>query len=901
MIRPGIRRFFSLALRRRDRIEREVDDELRAHLEHRVQQLIARGVSPDDAWEQARARFGVFDESTERLKQHAHARERRMRWSEWIDVVAGDVKYALRQLRKAPGFSIAVALTLAFGIGANAAMFGIVDRLLLRAPDHVRDPERVVEFVVSWDYKGMPLTQRSFPYFTYDVFRRELKSVEHIAVQTYPSPVPLGRGENAQQLNGAQVSASFFPLTGVRPELGRFFAPDEDLPPNGQDVAVLGYGAWQRVFGGDRGIIGKTIELGRRPFTVIGVAPRGFTGLELEAVDVWVPITAAGNLRWLREPNWMTVRNATWMRMVARLKPGYTAAQLAAESTPLNIAYGETRWSDGVDRPVMTAPSILESNRSTRGPVAKVAALLGGLSVIVLLIACANVANLLLSRSVRRRQELAIRLALGVSRGRLAAQLLVETLVLAVLGGVGACGVAWVGGSLARSMIFGDVVWADLPVDTRVLAYVAAATVASALVAGLAPALRGSRADLTVALKSGAREGRSATDRTRTTILLAQSALSVVLLVVTGLFVRSLDAVYNVHLGMEPERVVLGRMNLGQAQYTPEQSYALFLDIAARLRAMPEFESVSLASTIAGNNSFGYRVFVPGMDSLPQPRSGGPFFNAVDPYFFRTVGTRMLQGRTFTTADSRTAAPVAIINETMAKMIWPQGNAIGKCIRIGADTAPCATIVGVAERSRRQNWIEGETFQVMVPLDQMPNRGRLLLARPRGAVDARAIVRVRQVMQTAAPGLPYAEVQPLVRLYDRELRPWKLGATMLGAFAGLALFLVALGLFATLSFAVAQRTREIGVRIALGARGTQVVTMIMRQGLLLVAVGAAVGVSVSLWGGRFVQPLLFETSPRDVLVFAASFGVLSLVAAVAIGLPAFRASRIDPIAALRED
>lgn len=899
MLRPGVRRLFSLGLSSRDRVERDVDEELHAHLELRVMQLMKRGYTAQAAEREALARFGEFRRASAQLKKSAVQRERRMNWRMFLDSARQDVRVSVRGLLRKPGFAVAVALTLAFGIGANAAMVGIVDRLLLRAPEHVQHPEEIVTLGVRWTQENEVYTQPTFSYAAYKAFRDRLTTASKVGMTTNSALIPLGLGEGSRLITSLQTNADYFSMIGARPSLGRFLMPADDREPTGEPVAVISHGFWKSEFASDPNAIGRTINLAGNSYTVVGVAPAGFMGFELSPVDVWIPIMAAGPLGIMKTSEWMTTRQSTWIRVYARLKPGISPLQLAAEATPINESDGEPRMKNLKVRAI--AVPLTQWLRETRGQVSKVATLLAGLSLIVVLIACTNVVNLMLSRAANRRQEVAVRLALGVTRVRLAVQLLSETFVLAALGAVGACVVAWAGGIAARVLIFGERNWAGTPVDSRIAVYILLLSVGAAVVAGLVPLLQSRSLSLTSTLKSGAREGRRSMDVARSAILVSQAALSVLLLVTTGLFARSLQSINNLSLGMQPNRVILGRMNTSYANITPERRDELFRLMADRLRLSASVQSVALSTTIAGHNSMGSLLFVPGIDSIMTPAGGGPYLTGGSPGFFATVGTRILAGRDFTESDNATSLPVAIVNETMARKLWPGQSAIGRCIKLSAITDPCITVVGVSENSRRQNWIEEEIFQVAQPLEQSPSKARILLVRPKGTIDAQSMATVRQVMQGAAPGLPYAEVRPLASLYDAELRPWRLGAGMLGAFALLALFLVAVGLFATLSFAVSQRSHEIGVRMALGARQSQVVRLIMRQGLILAGIGTAIGGVVAFAGGTIVESMLFNVAAHDARVFLTAIGVLSSIAVAATTIPALRAARIDPVRALRSE
>lgn len=821
-----------------------------------------------------------------------------MNWRTFFDAVKQDVGYSLRGIRRKPGFALAVAVTLALGIGANAAMVGIVDRLLVRAPEHIRDADQIVVLGARWTYENRVITQPTFSYVAYRAFQKGLSNASHVGMTTSPADVPIGSGAEARTIKAAQTNSEFFSMLGVRPLAGRFLVSTDDREPDGEAVVVISYSFWMREYNGDRNAVGRAIDIAGARYTIVGIAPRGFTGMSLSPIDMWLPIAGAGALR-THASNWLTDKQSTWIRVYARLKPGVSPEQLAAQATPIN-------WSEGEPRHLQTgakavAVPMLQDLRESRGPVATVATLLAALSLIVVLIASTNVANLMLSRAVSRRQEVAVRLALGVTRTRLAVQWLSETFVFASLGAAGACAIAWLGGISARVLIFGDKEWAGSPLDSRVVWYIAIVTLVAALFAGLIPVFQSRNASLTATLKSGAREGRRSGDAIRSAILVGQAALSVLLLVTAGLFVRSLDAVRHLPLGMQPDRVILGRMNTFYAKIPTERKDELFRLMVEQLRKSPLVESATLSTTVAGHNTQTSRLFVPGFDSLPHPPGGGPYLTGVQPEFFQTVGTRIVAGRNFDESDSPTSLPVAIVNQTMATTLWPNESALGRCIKLDAASRPCITVVGVSENSRRQNWIEEEIFQIAQPITQAQSRARILLVRPRAGVDAQSLSLVRSVMQGAAPGLPFAEVIPLTSLYDGELRPWRLGAGLLGAFAVLALFLVSVGLFATLSFAVSQRTQEIGVRMALGARKRQVVQLVMRQGLMLAAIGGAIGVTVALAGGRVVESLLFGVSTKDAGVFAVALLVLGTVAAIATCIPALRATRINPVRALRSE
>jgi predicted permease len=911
MKRPGIPRTFRLALRRRDHLEHEVRDEIEHHLELAIESLVASGLTRDEARSEALRRLGgapSIDDVHRRLVAAAQQRENRMRLTERFDAIRDDTRYALRKLRRSPGFAIAVALTFALGIGANATMVGLVDRLLLRGPAGVDHPERILALKATWTWEGPPGNQSTFPYPTYEAFRTGLMNagvgVEDVGATIWrPIDISLGLGEGARSAKATLVSATYFTTLGTRPELGRFFLPDEDVQPVGAPVLVISHALWKRVYDGSRSVLGREVEIGKRRYTIVGVAPKGFTGAEVGSVDVWIPISSAEGLRFMGS-DWATTRNGTWIRVLARLRSGVDPAPVIARATVINREKGEVRMTK-LGATIVAMPLTLAIRDSNEETTAKVATLLAGVSALVLLIACANVANLLLARALRRRHEVAVRLALGVSRTRLIAQLLTESLLLALLGGIAALLIVQWGGTLVRGIILGDLGWTESPVDGRVLAYTFVAAMLTGVVAGLVPALQATRQQLTDALKpAGTRDGTAQRVRLRTFLLVAQAALAVILLVGAGLFVRSMGNLRALPLGMEPDRVLLVTMDMKPLGPRPGETDALFRRLEERVRALPGVRGAAVALTVAGRGSYLSSLTIPGRDSLPDAPGGGPFFNSVRPDYFAVMGTRILRGRTFTDADETMPIRSVIINETLARLAWPGEDALGKCVQLGTDTMPCATVVGIAENSRRQDWIEEENLQVYQPLPPTtaPWMGaRLLVVRPANGDPASLIPDVRHAIQQTAASLPYAEIRPLETLYASELRPWRLGATMFGIFGALAVVLAAVGLYGVVSLTVTQRTRELGVRIALGAKSGDVVRLVMRQGVRVVMVGAVLGIATAVAAGPMIEPLLFRVPAREPWIYVGVVTLLFIVAIIASIVPSWRATRVDPAVALRAE
>ena len=553
----------------------------------------------------------------------------------------------------------------------------------------------------------------------------------------------------------------------------------------------------------------------------------------------------------------------------------------------------------------MTLGSIV----TARGPLrthevqsARIALWLGGVAAIVLLIACANVANLLLARSARRRREIAVRLALGVGRGRLARQLLTESLMLAVLGAAAGLVFARWGGIAFRVALLPGVTWPHSPVSANVLVVTVAITLVTGLLTGLAPAFQASRPDVVGSLKSGAREGTFRRTRTRSALLIAQAALSVVLLVGAGLFVRSLMRVAGQNMGFDARSVLLVDADLFSVDHSSEAIRSFYETALERVQHLPGVISAARATSVPFYSAMSTALHIPGRDSLPHVKDGGPYVIRVTPGYFETMGTRVVHGRGFSDTDVKGAPRVAVVGETMARMIWPGENAIGKCMQVGGKTAPCTEVVGIAEDAHRSDIHPVPVLQYYIPIAQTQTTGAggVLFARVSGDPAAH-IVAVRGAVQAIAPDLPFVNVRPLQSLIDPSIRPWRLGATMFAVFGALSLVIAAIGLYGVVTYDVSQRGHEFGVRMALGAQRTDVLRLVLLDGVRLAAVGIALGALVALALSRFVAPLLFETSPRDPIVFGTVVLVLLTVAVTASLLPGRRATRVDPAEALRTE
>jgi predicted permease len=803
-------------------------------------------------------------------------------------------------VRRSPGFAAVVALTLGLGVGANATMFGIIDRLLLRPPAMLHAPGETGRVYLTFvTEEGEEHIRSNMSYKRYLELREGTTSFAQTAA-FFNRPMVVGDGTRAERLGVGQVSASFFPFFGVRPALGRFFTPEEDSAPVGSPVVVLAHGFWRSRFGGDSAILGARLAIGSEAYTIIGVAPRGFSGVDPRALAAFIPITSAAGQT---STDYHLNHSTMWMEMIARRKPGVSPEAAAAD---LTAAFRRSLAAEAEARPREVAESRvqLESILLERGPrqgdSAKVATWLGGMSVIVLLIACANVANLLVARALRRRREIAVRIALGAGRARLLRQLLTESVMLAGIGGAAGLLLAHWGGGVLRSVLLPDVEWGSTLADLRTLLFTGAAAVTTGILAGVAPVAQTGRRDVAGDLKAGSREGTRRQSGLRTALLVAQAALSVILLVGAGLFVRSLHNVRSLDMGYDAGRVLyvtIDERRAGNRSWSQEAR--LFEPYQARATGLPYVEAVSTTLTIPFWIGIVEDIYVPGIDSVG--RLGQFFLHAVGPDYFATMGTRLRRGRAFTEAD-RAGAPLAIIvSESMARRLWPGTDPLGQCVRVGADTMPCRMVVGVSQDIHGQDLRAEARYQYYVPSAQ--RRGWQvsgLVVRVRG--DARrAAEPLRRDLQAIATGNSYVDVRPLQDIVDPEVRPWRLGATMFGVFGLLALVMAAVGLYSVIAYDVAHRTHELGVRVALGARAAHVLRLVVGQGVRVSVVGVALGAALALVAASRIGGLLYQVRPADPITFITVAAMLLLVAVAASLVPALRATRVDPTVALRAD
>jgi predicted permease len=895
-----IRRLFRLPSTE-STVARDVDDEIAFHIEARATDLMACGYSAEDARRIAEREFGDVAGARSELASIDRVTVRRERRASWRDALRQDAVLALRGMGRDRAFTLTVVVTLALGIGVNSAMFGITDRLLLSAPPHVVDPDNVVRVLYEHSpVAGERVRSAALPYPDYALLRSVGAFAETGAY--FPTMAVLGVDGVSTEIRLGQATATFFSLLGVQPAHGRFFRAEEDAVPRGLPVVVLSHALWQSRFGGDRRVIGSMVDIDNGRYEVIGVAPRGFNGIELQPIDAWVPVSAVGRLMGGEE--WYAFRGLHYLRAVARLRDGVEAAAARAQASAVFVAGNAERFAGDTMAKVLFGNVIAArapvTERSSSQRSGQIALWLLGVSLLVVLIACVNVTNLLLARGMRRQRAIGVRIALGIGRARLAAQTLTETLLISLCAAVLGLVLAHWAGQLARGILLPDVEWTGSPVSRRVVLFTAASALLCALLASLAPALHAMRTSVHTLLGPGGRSTYRGS-RLRSGLVALQATLSVLLLIGAGLFLRSLREAGRIALGYEPDRVVAFSYHNRGLDWNRERTLALYDASLQRVRSLPQVEAAALSITEPLWSMLWGFLRVPGLDSIPTTRAIISTSVSVD--YFRTVGARVLQGRAFTPQDVTGTASVALVTESLARLLWPRESALGKCIITSAEQgAPCREVVGVVEDTRYHAVLEEPALMYYLPLAQVPGRGSMrgLLVRMRGDIDA-GIRGVREALRSLEPNLPYLLATPLQDRVAPELMPWRLGAVLFSAFGALALALAGLGLYGVVAYDVAQRRREVGVRMALGARAANVLRMVLGDAVRVIVSGLVTGVVAAVVAARWVEPLLFHVSARDPLVHAAVAGVLLVSALVAATLPAVRAARLQPTEALRDD
>ena len=876
----------------REQFDHEMEDELAFHLEMSERDKQRDGAAPDDAKAGARREVGSLGKALEDSREV-------WGWS-WLEGAARDLRYSVRRLADSPGFTLTAVGSLAIGLAAVTTIFTLINAVLLR-PLPGRDPGQLVTIFTS-DFSG-PLYGAS-SYADYLDFRANAKTLRALAAYG-PGQMILAAEQRAEPVAVEDVTTNYFDVLGVRMHLGRGFVGSgaEGTAPRAE--AVLGYRMWQEL-GGEPDWIGKTVRLGGLPFTLVGVVEEGFQGITRGMrVDVWRPVEAA------RSAEWRSERGNRALILVGRLGTDDVEAarsEFAVLASRQYQAYPEA-WRDRFDKPrVVTVESERESRifPMFRKPVLAFLGLLASAAALVMVVACANVAGLYLVRATQRTREISVRLALGAGRGRVVRQLVIESGLAAALAAVVALGAAYLAArtSLASLPQMPFKVGLDLSVDSAVFLFGGAAATFTAIAFGLAPALRVSRVDLRGAMAGAGTATRGGESSwLRNAFLVAQVAVSTVLLVAAGLLWRSFSNAETIDLGFNPEGVVMATVDLGAAGYDETAGQAFFTELEGRLKALPGVESATIAAAVpmsaAASSRRGFSV----EDYQPAPSEDMEiYFNYVSPQYLETLRITLKQGREITAQDVQGRPLVALVNEAFVRRFWPGQNAVGKHVGTGSPNPERpefpVEVIGVVSDARYQSLSDPVTPRVYLPLAQRYENDAFVLVRTEGSVDD-ALRQMQAAIREVGPAVPVFHVKTLHDHVGIMLWPVRTAALLAAAMGAVALTLTAMGLYGMVAYSVRQRTKEVGIRSALGAGSQRLAVMLMGQGFRLTLVGLTLGLGAAFGVTRFAEFLLYGVSPVDPWTFAGIAGLLTAVVTLGCWIPARRAARGNPVQALR--
>jgi len=831
--------------------------------------------------------------------------------------LSNDIRYACRTFRREPAFVAGIVLTFGLVIGTNAAMFGLVRRLMLAPPPGVEDAERVVRAATSLTADdGSVFTMETTSYPTFRDLAGLDRTFAAVAAVAGDS-VTTGEGADLAEVPAVEVSGQYFAVLGVRAAAGRLFGPSDDALPNGNDVVVLSHAFWQRRFAGEASAVGQQLVVDGQRLTIIGVTPRGFNGTDLAPADLFIPLTTAMRNR---GPGWWSDPRIRMVSIVAHLRRGVTVKE--AESLALRTLR-ETQPASGTNRlTAVLLESVVPGRAARTTPQARIALWLTGVSVIVLLIATANVGTLLLLRAAKRRREAAVRLSLGARRMQLARQSVIESVLLSLAGCVlGLVLAHWIG-TIVRATLLPNVAALTELILPRVLVASVGVALAAGLLASLGPIAQLGRGDLSSELRTGGGHGASGRVAYQHALVAVQVALSMVLLIGAGLFVRSLERVQSQDLGFSTARLLHVTLEFRGPTPGPEHDRAL-AEAAQRVGIVPGVTGVTVVQGMPFSSHNIPPIHVPGY-AMPSPAAQQlPIMYAATPAYLDMMGVTLREGRLFTRADTAGTPLVVLVNETMARTMWPGRSAIGGCVQAGhvddpmlgdpmsaAAFLPCRMVVGVVRDSRarslRTEGNEARLMQYYVPLGQAPAAPVAnipeyhgILVRTAGEPE-RWVTPIQRIIQGTSSRPVYARVSPYQTLIDPQLRSWRLGATLFSAFGVLALTIAAVGLFAVVSYLVTQRTQEIGIRLALGGSASAVAGLVVRDAVKVAAVGAVIGAAIAVAAAPLVQSMLFETSARQPSILVGAALALLAVAVGAAAVPAWRAGRVSPMTVLRD-
>jgi len=816
-----------------------------------------------------------------------------------IDNLLQDIRFGIRTLRKSPGFTAVAVLSLALGIGVNTAIFSLINAVILRPLPVISESNRLVWFRAPMSYPNFEEYRE-----TNDVFAGMLASGGK-------AEFSMGGSDEPNLVQGEFVTADYFSTLGISVSMGRAFLPEEDQASGAHSVVVVSNNLWQNRFGGDPSLIGKTVILNGLNFTVVGIAPKGFIGTEVGINrDLWVPMamysqlnppaTTASNTA----PDRLRNRNVYWLNVIARLKPGVTRQQAEAAMTTIAeqsaTAHNESNLDERL-RSVQLVPVAGGLDPRDREDAVPLAALLMVVVGLVLLIACAHIASLLLSRATLRQREVAVRQALGASRSRLIQQFLTESILLSLLGGSGGLLLGLWTTEIIRSLSSSTpLASVDMSLDYRVLGFTLLVSLATGVIFGLAPALQASRSDLVPALKNDATMmGTYRRSKLRSAFVIAQVTLSVVLLIGSGLFIRSLRNAQAIDVGFDYSHGLTMPLDLGLLRMDEEKGQEFYRRLIDQAKSLPGVQQASVARFLPlGFSSAQREVFVEAGGAATDIASTTVGYNAVGPDYFQTMGITVLSGREFNVHDRAGSPHVVVINETLAGRLWPGENPIGRRLSLNSAKGPWVEVIGMARDGKYSTL--GERARPFIYQSGLQDYSSKMTLVVRTESDPAAMVgALRNEVHALEPGLAISDIKTLAEQVDLSLLPARLAAGLLGVFGLLALVLATIGIYGVVSYSVASRTHEIGIRTALGAQSTDIIKLVLREGMVIVVIGIAIGLSVAFAATRVISGFLYGVSATDAVTFVGISVLLSGVALGACFVPAWRAAKVDPTVALR--
>jgi predicted permease len=894
---------------RRNQLDRDLDEELRAYAELVSAEKIRAGLSPEEAYRDTRREMGGDEQIRQRVRD--------IRAGALLDRLAQDIRYGMRTLSRSPGFCFVAVITLALGIGANTAMFSLLDQIVLRLLP-VKEPERLVMVTQRGNFYGDSYGPNTISWPMFEDLRDNNRVFNGMLCR-FSTPVTLGHGDRAAQVTAELVSASYFSILGIDMALGRPILPQDDSVPDSQPVVVLSYSVWQTYFNSDRTLVGRTIAVNRHNMTVIGVAQPGFDGVEFgNPAKVFVPIMMKTEMTPRSDGLKDRRRRLQWVTAYGRLKPGVTMEQAELSLQPLLRSILEMEVREPGFREFTTADrEIFLRNRiqllpgsenGLREYMRKPLWLLVALTGAVLLLACANLASLLLARATAREHEFAVRLAIGASRARIVRQLLVECLLLSGAGALLGLALAFIADRVLEKMYLSADAASQFSVspipDARMLLFALCAMFLTSFAFGLLPAIQGSRTEIAPAITERSVSGAARSLVLRRTLVGTQLALSLLLLVGAGLLVRTLRNLENQGPGFPTDHLLTFEINPSLNGYSDEQTKDFFERLALNLQTMPGVSSVGL-STMPILKGYAWQNAVEGKDFQGQPKQDQPVLNMIGPDYFAALGIPLLAGRAFTTRDVGPAAEYAVVNQTFVREYLPGGNPLGKRFRLvnseDPSQMPDIEVIGLIPDMKYRDLRETPPGQAYFPYYQ-DTKFRFMNFYLRTQADPRLLMDpLRERMRQFDPNIPVVGLQTLEEQIGYSLRTERLVASLSAVFGGLATLLAAIGLYGVMAYSVTRRTREIGIRMALGATRANVVGIVMREAAVMVAAGLGAGVPLALALAELIRSQLFGLDPRDPLTVLGAALVLTAAGGFAGFLPAFRASSVNPTTALRQE